>query len=737
MFYLAQVLIGRAVVALNHPFSYWTDDPFVQEGMRVFVSFGASKSTIGFVVGEPEKIEIPLEDYCKEKGIKLSKILGRVDQEPLLNSYQMELAKQVSSFYKSDLIKVLSAFLPPSLKPKDSALKKPQKKVVDFVFALPFPEGKLGKNEKVLYEKIQAEEDGIRLSHITAKASLKKLLDKNAVEKREIPVSRIPELQAKKLKEFSLTKEQQSVYDTVLSQDKKVFLLEGVTGSGKTEVYIRLTEHYLKEGKGVLILVPEIALTDHMADIFASFFQDAISILNSSLSDARKYDEYLRIHNGESKVVLGTRSAIFSPVQNLGLIIIDEEHSSSYKQDSDPFYDAITVGKMRSEIEDCKVLLGSATPRIIDKARALKGIYYPLYMKERYAKNQDKDLIMVNMNDASSLDPKLSSMISKRLIQELSKNLENHEQSMVLINRRGYSPIYICRNCHKTALCPNCNIPLNYHKKDDTLRCHHCGYKVYAPSYQCECSSHDFLTLGYGTERALEELRMIFPKAKITRLDSDVSSNNVRQEVLEDFATGDTDIIVGTQVIAKGHDFTRVTLAAMLDADFSLRLPTYMANEETFDLISQFVGRAGRGDKKGRVLIQTYVPDNQVIQFAAKQDYEGFYTYEIEERKEYQYPPYTYLTSITIKALSEKRSYEVGDAVKQYLLQAIGNKRFNIYGPNNPYIPHINGRYYRNILLKYKNRDEANEVLNGIYVLRLANKDVEISINMDPGSESL
>jgi primosomal protein N' (replication factor Y) len=738
MFYLVKVLIGRAVVSLDRPFDYWTDLATLHQGMRVIVSFGSSKSTIGFILEEPKPIEENLEDYEKREGIRLSKIQRAVDDSPLLDERLLSLAHEVSAYYKSDLIKVLGAFLPPSLKPKDSALKKPQSKTADFAFALPLS-GKdpLSKNEKALYEKIQKEADGIRTVHISAKASLEKLLQKKAVEIRAIPVYRIPEIEAKHFIDFDLTLEQEAAYQHILSTPKDVFLLEGVTGSGKTEVYIRLAEKYVKDGKGVLILVPEIALTDHMADLFASYFQDTISIIHSSLSDARKYDEYRRIANGETKVVLGTRSAVFAPVRDLGLIIIDEEHSSAYKQDNDPFYDAIEVGKMRAVHEKAKLVLGSATPRVIDKARAEKGIYEPVYLKTRYAKNQDRDLIVVNMNDSSALDPNLSALFSKRLLDEIKINLEKKEQTMVLINRRGYSPIYLCRKCHHSALCPNCNIPLNYHKREDVLRCHHCGYEINVHQYTCPCGSKDFLTIGYGTERAYEDLRLLFPTARITRLDSDVSSHNVRHEVLDSFAAGDTDILIGTEIIAKGHDFPKVTLAAILDADTSLRLPTYLASEEAFDLISQFVGRAGRADKKGRVLIQTYVPDNPVIRLASAQDYEAFYAAEMEERRKYKYPPYTYLTSLIIKAVSNQRCEDVAYRVKNYLVQAIGDKRFDLLGPSLPYIPHINGRYYRNILLKYKSWDEASPILDGIKTIRLANRDVEIEINVDPETEGI
>lgn len=736
MFYLVKVLIGRAVASLDRTFTYYTEDENIHLGMRVLVSFGPSKSTIGFVMEEPEPVEEDIKEYLKTNKIKLSPIQKTIDQAPLLNDDLIYLAKRISDYYKADLIKILQTMLPPSLKPKDSALKKSQGKTVDFIFALPYDSKLLSKNELSLYELIKATKNGIQKSKITAKASLKKLLDKKAVEVKPVPVSRIPEIIAETLIPFDLTKEQEDAYNSVLNCDDKVYLLQGVTGSGKTEVYIHLAETMLKQGKGVLILVPEIALTDHMLYLFQCHFKDTISILNSSLSDSRKYDEYKKILEGQSKIVLGTRSAVFAPIKNLSLIIIDEEHSSSYKQDTTPYYDAITVAMMRSEKENCKVLLASATPRVIDKARAEKGIYHPLFMNQRIAKNQEKEIIMVNMNNPETLDPSLSSMFSKRLIHELEINLKSNEQSMILINRRGYSPIYICRHCHHTALCPNCQIPMNYHKKDDSLRCHHCGYKVSTIGYHCECSSTDFQALGFGTERAYEELRSFFPMAKITRMDSDISSNEIRHQVLQDFADGETDIIVGTEIIAKGHDFPRVSLAAILDADSSLRIPSYLANEETFDLISQFVGRAGRKDLKGRIVLQSYNPENQVIKLAAKQDYNTFYKLEMEERKKYQYPPYTYLSAINIKGVDIHEVINMADIVKNHLLKEIDGLRFNVYGPSAPYIPHINGRYYRTILLKYKSLDEASKVLDSIKLLRLENDKVEISINVDIGKEN-
>lgn len=735
MFNLVKVLIGRSIVSLDRPFSYYSEEPILL-GVRVLVSFGNSKETVGFVLENSSKIDMDIEEYNQKNDVKLSKIKKIIDDEPLIDNNGMNLAKMISSYYHADLIQVLNAMLPPSLKPKDSSLNKSQGKFVEFVFA-DKTNVILSKTEKNLYLKIKENEDGIRLSKITAKKTLNSLLEKKAIHKELIPMSRIPELEIKSLTPFDLTISQKKAFNEIYTGTEKIYLLQGVTGSGKTEVYIRLVEEYLKQNKSALILVPEITLTDHMSYIFASHFKDTLSILNSSLSDSRKYDEYKRILSGEAKVVLGTRSAVFAPLKNLAIIIIDEEHSSSYKQDNSPYYDAIKVSLMRNEIEGCKVVLASATPRIIDKARASHNIYKPVYMNQRISKEQDKDILFVDMNDSTNLDPNISSLISIPLQKEIKKTLDRKEQVMILLNRRGYSPFYICRNCHHTARCPNCSIPLNYHKRDDSLRCHHCGYKIYASEYKCECKSTDFLTLGYGTQRTYEELQMLFPTKKILRLDSDISSNNIRHEILASYRDGEGDILIGTQVIAKGLDFPRLTLAAILDCDYSLRLPTYLANEETFDLISQFIGRAGRKDLKGKIVLQSYVPDNKVLKLASKQDYNSFYEFEMEERRKYQYPPYTFLTKIEIKALDNKIVDDVAIKVKDYLLSEMGNKKINIYGPSSPYIPHINGRYYRHILLKYKSIQEVNDILKGIKTLRIANKNAEISINVDPNSNDI
>ena len=729
-----KVLIGRSVASLDRLYSYTYDFDDITVGERVILPFAKNKEEVGFIFDIEEVSSI--RDYEKENNIKLSKIKSKLDSSPLLDSNLIELSKKISQYYKCELISVISSFLPSSLKPKKSALNiSTEKKYVDYVYTsdLDISTCDLNSREINLYNKIKGHPSGIKKSSVNSKM-LEKLLLLKLVYIKSIERNKVPEIEAKNLVEFELTLKQKEVYENIINSNEKEILLEGVTGSGKTNIYIRLIQHYLKENKGAIILVPEIALTDNLLSLLTSYFKDNISILNSSLSNIKKYEEYIKIATGQTKVVLGTRSAIFAPVKNLDLIIIDEEHSSSYKQNSTPFYDARVVASFRSKIENCKIVYGSATPQILTKTKASAGLIKQLYLGEKYYENKN-NIHLVDLSKAENFDLNISSYFTLDVINAIRKRIENKEQTMILINRRGYSPIYICRDCHSVSKCPNCNIPLVYHKKDDTLRCHYCNYKVLKSEYKCLCGSSTFTSLGYGTERAYEEIKFLFPSAKIYRLDSDNSSNKNRHEVLYTFKEGEADILIGTQVIAKGHDFPLVTCGVIVDADNLLRLPTYLANEETFDLISQFVGRAGRNNIPSDIYIQTYLVDNKVINFASIQDYKSFYKFELEERKKYMYPPYVFLVQITISSLSEKRLLEVASNIKDFLVVKSNNKRINIYGPYLPYVSKINNRYYRQFLLKYKVLDEISPILDGVKNMKSNISDVSISINVDPGGE--
>lgn len=729
-----KVLIGRNVSSLDRLFSYVYEGEDILVGERVLLPFGKNKEEVGFVL-EIEEVN-SIEEYEKSSNIKLAKIKSKIDIQPLLDDNLITLSKKIAAYYKCELISVISAFLPSALKPKKGSLNiSTTPSYVDYVLAKETDLSKydLTKRDIALFNKIKANKLGIKKSQLN-KNILSRLLTLDLVEINQVPRNKVSEIEATNLQEFELTNKQQEVYDSIISGKEKEYLIEGVTGSGKTDIYIRIIQHYLKEDKGAIILVPEIALTDNLYLLLTNYFKENIAILNSSLSNIKKYEEYNKIANGETKIVLGTRSAIFAPVKNLSTIIIDEEHSTSYKQDSSPFYDARTVARFRSEIEGCKVIYGSATPQILTKAKAEKGLIKHLVLKERFYENQNK-IHLIDLSKAENFDLKISSFFTAEVIDAIKKRIEKKEQTMILINRRGYSPIYICRDCHLVAKCENCNIPLVYHKKDDTLRCHYCGYKISKAEHKCICGSHVFTSLGYGTERAYEEIRFLFPQANIYRLDSDNSSNRNRHEVLYTFKQGEADILIGTQIIAKGHDFPKVTCAVIVDADNLLRIPTYLANEETFDLISQFVGRAGRNNKETDIYIQTYLKDNKIIDYASKQDYSSFYTYEMEERKKYLYPPYVYLVQLTLSSVNEKKLTEVSLDIKNLLIVSANNKRINIYGPYLPYVSKINYRYYRQFLIKYKSLEEMSPILDSIKEIKSKISDVSISINVDPGSE--
>lgn len=735
MFYLYNILIGRKVESLNKTFTYYYDDDSIKKGMRVKVDFASSKDVISLVISDPILINVDIKEYEKENGIKLKKISSILDEYPLITESLFKLAYEISNYYKCPLISVFDTFLPPTLKPNKSSINKPlSSSKVTYIL----PNGKLNtilnNKESNLYEKIK-KSNGIVLSKITARKTLESLLLKGVLKKEEKSVDEITNFNLNKLVDFDLSKKQEESYSYLINSDKDINLLYGVTGSGKTAVYIKLIDYYLKENKSVIVLIPEISLTNQNANIFISHYKDELAVINSSLTSGKKYEQFKDILFGKKKVILGTRSAIFSPVKNLGLIIIDEEHSSSYKQDKTPFYDARKVSSMLANITGCKVVLGSATPSLLTMAKARKGIYGLTILNSQYLNVSNRTVSIIDLNDSNNFNPYLSSIISIPLKEKIEDRLNKKEQVLILINRRGYSPICLCSNCNQIIKCPNCNLPLVYHKRSDLMKCHHCNYQISKSEYKCFCGEKKVNVLGFGTERIDLELKSLFPNAKISHLDSDVCSKKTRNETLYLFSKGDIDILVGTQLLSKGHDYLNVTLAGIVDIDVSLNIPSYLASENTFDLISQFVGRAGRGDKKAEVIIQTMAKDNLIINYGINQDYEKFYQYEMNERKKYKYPPYTYLTMITLRSYDEKLVNKKIKDLRLFIGSLAMNKKIDVIGPIIPYNSLINGKYSRQILLKYKSYDDISEILDDVNALKIKEKDYEIIINVDPVSE--
>ena len=516
------------------------------------------------------------------------------------------------------------------------------------------------------------------------------------------------------------------------------FLLHGVTGSGKTEVFMQAIAHVLKAGKTALVLVPEISLTPQMTRRFTARFGDKIAILHSALSMGERLDEWKRIKNGEATVVIGARSAVFAPLQNIGIIIVDEEHETSYKSEMAPRYHAIEVAKKRSEENRCVLLLASATPSLQSMYRAKSGEYHLLALQKRYNEGKLPEVSIVDMGE--ELREGNRSVISRRLKEEIEINLENKEQTILFLNRRGFSTFVSCRNCGYVMTCENCNISMTYHSFTDTLDCHYCGTKIKNPTLCPSCGSKHIRYFGAGTERIEQELHELFPSASIVRMDVDTTSGKGGHErVLHRFSEQKADILLGTQMVAKGLDYPEVTLVGVLAADTLLNIDDYRAGERTFDLITQVCGRAGRGAKEGRAVIQTYTPESPVLKLAAEQNYDAFYDSEINYRKLFCYPPFCDIIHIIMSSEdAEKASTEMNwfaSVLRGKIRQAGKMEDVQIFGPADAPIGKIKRRYRRRMWLKIRFDDTWQEILQTVLEEYYNGKyDASIAIDVNPNS---
>ena len=726
---LVEVLIEHNTYSLNRPFSYlYSGNKKVDVGFRVLIKFN-NQELVGYVINVKETNKSK-EELVEELGFSVSELDDVIDESALLSKELMDLADQVSDYYLASKISVLQAMLPPSLSPRRSSLKAPKIAYDQYVVINKYDESLLTYKQIELLRLIN-ENQPVLKREIKQVSILNKLIDAGLVkitkvEKRRL---RIPEYSNEK--EIQLTEEQISVINEFKNTNDDVYLLEGVTGSGKSEVYLSLSEEYLANGKSVLVLVPEISLTPMMMRNYISRFKDKVAILHSELTPAEKYDEYRKIASGECKIVVGARSAIFAPLSNIGLIILDEEHVESYKQDTPPFYHAKEVAIMRAKMHNAKVLLGSATPSLETRARAGKGIYHLLRLTKRINDQPLPKTIIVNLSDYHNID-KESYIFSKKLRQSIQNTLDSFNQVILLINRRGFSSSVTCRSCGYIFRCPTCNIPLTYHRSDMMLKCHHCNY-VEPSSDNCpNCGSKYLMRSGFGTERIEEEVHKLFPEARTLRLDSDSAKIRTKiPSIVEAFRRKEADVLIGTQMIAKGHDFPDVTLVGAILADIGLSLPSYRSAERVFQLITQAVGRSGRSDKKGEAIIQTYSPSHYAITMSARQDYELFYRKEMEMRKAQGYPPYTYLASVIVSGKVEDtvidNTYRLIDTLNDSLKdEAI------ILGPTTPFVPYENSNHLRLIMIKYKNPDTVKGVLKDLISANSNKGSISISINIDP-----
>ena len=536
---------------------------------------------------------------------------------------------------------------------------------------------------------------------------------------------------------LSLNAEQQVAVETILQsvqeQQSQTYLLEGITGSGKTEVYLQVIAEVLNQGKTAIMLVPEISLTPQMVQRFKSRFGEHVAVMHSGLSQGEKYDEWRKIERGEAEVVVGARSAIFAPIENIGVIIIDEEHEASYKQEETPRYHARDLAIWRSEYHHCPVVLGSATPSLESRARAQKNVYQRLRLTQRA--NQAATLPTIDVVDMrQEVENGNVSSFSMSLQEKLQERLEKNEQSVLLLNRRGYSSFVMCRDCGYVLPCPNCDISLTLHMDSKTMKCHYCGHVERIP-YRCpNCGQDKIRYYGTGTQKVEEELQTLLPDSRILRMDVDTTRRKgAHEKILRTFGEGQADILLGTQMIAKGLDFPNVTLVGVLNADTALNLPDFRSSERTFQLLTQVSGRAGRAEKPGEVIIQSFNPEHYAIQLAKAQDYEDFYTKEMYIRHRGDYPPYYFTVQITASHPEEneaaKQMFQIATKLKQGLSpQAI------LLGPTPNAIMRVNNRYFYQVIIKYKQEPMLQPLLKEILTdtQRATARGLKLSIDAEP-----
>jgi primosomal protein N' (replication factor Y) len=549
-------------------------------------------------------------------------------------------------------------------------------------------------------------------------SSLQALIHKGILFEEQKEVYRDPYAQTEfeKTSPLPLTDEQRKaispIFDALEEERHETFLLYGVTGSGKTEIYLQSIQKVLEKGKEAIVLVPEISLTPQMVHRFKSRFGDDVAVLHSGLSIGEKYDEWRKILKKEAKVVVGARSAIFAPFENIGIIIIDEEHETSYKQEESPRYHARDIAIKRAQHFACPVILGSATPSLESYARAQKGVYHLLTLKNRMNQRDLPEVEIVDMRE--ELRAGNRSIFSRSLFEKLKDRVEKGEQTVLLLNRRGHSSFVMCRDCGYVVQCPHCDISLTYHHYSNEMKCHYCGYETMAPSVCPECGSQYIRYFGTGTQKVEEELGKLLPEARVIRMDVDTTrKKGAHETLLRRFSEGKADILLGTQMIAKGLDFPNITLVGVLSADTMLHLPDFRSSEKTFQLLTQVSGRAGRHELQGEVVVQTYTPEHYSIQLAGQQNFERFYQREMIVRKMGGYPPFYYLALVNVSHENPLTAASVTEKITKFIRSRLSNKTV-VLGPTASPIPRINDRYRYQCLIKYKHEPMLADTLKTI-----------------------
>ncbi len=726
-------------------FSYLIPDDMkgkIQIGQAILVPFGRQGLINAFCVG--------FSDYLPPE-IKAKKINRILDEKPLFSIDYLKLLEWVANYYCCDLVTVLNAAIPMKLIEKNSKTEqliefitydgatKRQKEILEQL-------NKMGKPPLITFEKIVK----------TTRATIKKLETLGCIKLTEEEIYRNPldilqineteplsELEAEQLTAYEGIKKSIDNYykrKETLSENEVLpplsILLHGVTASGKTEVYFKLIDDCIKSGKNVLFLVPEIALASQLTKRLAKKFGTRdVAIWHSSISEGERYDVWQRLYNNDIKILAGARSAVFAPLQNIGLIVIDEEHEGAYKQTNPaPRYDARIVAQKLSEFHNCPLISGSATPDISMYYKALNaGSLFE--MKHRYKNAPIAPVTVINMQEHGKAAYK--SIISKPLQTAIEETLNKKQQVILLINRRGFSTYTQCKACGHVIECPNCAIPMIWHSKDQMLKCHYCNHSEYFPDFCPECGSDALRNSGTGTQKIEQYVQELFADYKVERIDSDVlvrKGEHIR--LLERFQNGDIDILVGTQMIAKGLDNPNVTLVGVISADASFNLPDFRSSERGFQLLTQVAGRAGRGEFTGRVFFQTYNPEFYALESAKSQNYREFYDKEIISREEFDYPPYSKIVRLIISSANNFRAEKAANEIALSLCTIIEkygvSERLEVLGPTPCVIERINGQYRFQILIKNKLDNKGHQFISSFIGKITMPKDVKLAVDVDP-----
>lgn len=683
--------------------------PPVQIGCRVWVPFGKRRLT-----------GVVLRLHNDAPAQETRQVLRVLDAEPVLDAELLNLGRWLAEYYCAPLGEVLKSMLPLSGELRQSTLYSLTEEGRDAARQLILEAAVASLLQ--LIEKRPRSATYLAKKVAGARTLLRDLVKKGWLIADQTQRSRTrrpaesPTLAKDPRPSPVLNADQQTAAEAIRtalqSNSFRTFLLQGVTGSGKTEVYLRSIETALALGKNALLLVPEIGLTPAMAGQFFERFGEQVAILHSAFGDAERAEQWRRVRSGSARVVIGTRSGVFAPIQNLGLIVIDEEHDSSYKQQETPRYHARDVALMRAREAGAVAVLGSATPAVETRYNAEQGKYRLLLLPSRIAQRPLPEVHILDMR-LEFLETKRQSIFSRKLIEEIERRLAQQEQTMLLLNRRGFSSFMICRSCGERLLCANCSVVLTQHRRDRRMLCHYCGYAEKIPQECPKCGSDYIQFLGSGSERVEDTLHEHFPQARIARLDRDSArGKGTFARILQSFRDGEIDILVGTQMIAKGHDVPNVTLVGVVLADIGLSLPDFRAAERSFELLTQAAGRAGRGDTPGRVLVQTFNPDHYAVRFAAQQDYEAFYKKEIEFRKWLRYPPFAALASVLVRAERQEQALRMASALGIFLNPpAVGVR---VIGPAEAPVLRLKKEFRYQVLLKAASRAVLRRIVNDV-----------------------